>query len=136
MGKSRCSAPGTGAGSRTARPGRCRAWPPPGPPDRPPAQDATPTRTTAPCPHPPDTCDDARGTRIEHLERGTAFIPRHRLGRHAARDRVARVELQPEDRSGSVELIVGHALEDVAHGEEQVLDGLPHQYPAPYAGGL
>src|SRR2546422_2723631 len=37
--------------------------------------------------------DDARGTRIEHLERGTAFIPRHRLGRHAARDRVARVEL-------------------------------------------
>src|SRR2546425_11987335 len=31
-------------------------------------------------------CDDARGTRIEHLERGTAFVPRHRPGRHAARD--------------------------------------------------
>src|SRR5881409_2930442 len=63
-----------------------------------------------------------RGAGIEHLERGTAFVPRHRLGGQASRDRITWVELEAEDRSGSVELIVGHALEDVAHGEEQVLD--------------
>src|SRR5256885_15104722 len=66
---------------------------------------------------------DVRGARIEHLERRTAFIPRYGLGGHAARDRVARVELEPEDRSRGVELVVGHPLEHVAYGEEQVLDG-------------
>src|SRR6059058_4890727 len=65
---------------------------------------------------------DTRGAGIEHLERGTAFVPRHRLGGQASSDRVARVELEPEDRSGSVELIVGHALEDVAHGKHEPLD--------------
>src|SRR5947199_10687404 len=65
---------------------------------------------------------DTRGAGIEHLERGTAFVPRHRLGGQASRDRIAWVELEAEDRSGSVELIVGHALEDVAHGKQEPLD--------------
>src|SRR5437763_16600012 len=65
---------------------------------------------------------DTRGAGIEHLERGTAFVPRHRLGGQAASDRVARDELEPEDRSGSVELIDGHALEDVAPGQQGALD--------------
>src|SRR2546429_152691 len=80
MGKSRCSAPGTGAGSRTGRPGRCRAWPPPGPPDRPPAQDATPTRTTAPCPHPPDTVRRRARHSFEVLDSSAARV----VGRYPA----------------------------------------------------
>jgi len=63
---------------------------------------------------------DARGARIEHLERRT--LSYHATAwRAAARDRVTRVELEPEIEPG-VELVVG-TPRGRAHGEEQVLNG-------------
>src|SRR5881396_1359746 len=54
--------------------------------------------------------DDAHRTRVEHLEGRAAFVPGHALRRQIARDGIARIELEPEDRARSVEFVVRHAL--------------------------